>query len=515
MPRRLWILALILAGAAHAAPLRVGTITVRVTPLFDAAEVSRGGFYRIAEKLQVNSRETLIREFLLFQEGDELDDAKLHETERNLRQLDFLRSVSVTAGPSHDGVVDVVVDTEDAWTTDIDADYSNEGDQATYSLGVKQKNLFNRGGDIELRDAKGLFRHTSSVEVADPEMFGPYWNADALVSVNSDGNEEKLSIERPLYSYATPYTFNASFDHLLQDARTFQSGEIDSAFRQMHREWTVQGGRVVRATPEAMSRLLAGADFLDDSFRAIQGAAPSMRHFRYLEIGADRTRFNVVSLDHVDYGMRRQDFNLGAHASLFAAVSPPTSGQGVVWRLRSDDSYGYAFGSDSFLLTHVTATTRIGATNRNAIVSDDTRFVVTLPAEHPQAFVARGRVDIGWDLDRDLQFFADAQNGLRAYPNFAFEGTRRIILNVEHRLFLGRELLQMIEPGVAVFVDTGEAVNGEFSRHRLRTDFGFGLRCGIARLDSTMLRLDVSYAINSSPTGDRGFEVSFATVQAF
>ena len=122
-------------------------------------------------------------------------------------------------------MVDVVVDTEDAWTTDIDADYSNEGEQAIYGFGLKQKNLFNRGSDVEVRVAKGLFRHTSSVEVVDPEIFGPYWNADALVSINSDGNEERLSIERPLYSYATPYTFNASFDHLLQNARTFQAGD--------------------------------------------------------------------------------------------------------------------------------------------------------------------------------------------------------------------------------------------------------------------------------------------------
>jgi hypothetical protein len=264
-----------------------------------------------------------------------------------------------------------------------------------------------------------------------------------------------------------------------------------------------------------MTRLLGGIDLLDDSFRPIKGTEPVHRHFRYLEMGMDRTRFNFITLDHVDFGMRKQDFNLGAHAAFFFAGTPPLSGQGVSWRFRSDASYGRNIGQHAFLITRATGTTRIRSENRNAIFSDDTRFIFKLPTARPQTFVAHMRLDIGWDLDRDVQFLLDGQNGLRAYPNFSFDGSRRILFNFEHRIFLGRELLQMFEPGAAIFMDMGEAVNGGFRRHEIKTDFGIGLRCGIARLDTAMLRLDVSYALHNSPTSDRGIEISFATVQAF
>jgi hypothetical protein len=517
MARRTWFVILMFAAAARAAPLRVGTITVRVTPLFSGAEMSRGGFYRAAEKMQINTRESLVRRFLLFHEGDELDEAKLRESERSLRQLDFLRSVSITAGPPHDGVVDVTVATEDAWTSDFNADYSNDGGQALYDFDVTQKNLFNRGGGVALRTEKGLFRHTNSIEVTDPELFGPYWNGDALMALSTDGHHERLSVERPLFSYATSRTALASFDHLLQNGRTFQDGEIATIFRQSHREAFLQAGRVIRSRPAAITRVLAGLDLIDDSFRAIQRVAPNRRRFRFLEIGVDRTRFNFITLDHVDFGVRKQDFNIGAHASVFVAGSPRRSRPGVLWRFRGDGSYGRTIGANTFLLTRATATIRLHGSDvkRNGIVSDDTRLIIKLPTVHPQTFVAHARVDIGWNLDRDMQFLADGQNFLRAYPNFSFAGGRRFIFNAEHRVFLGRELLQLFEPGVAGVLDTGEAVNGGFHGRDLRTDFGIGLRCGISRLESTMLRLDFGYAANRSPGSERGFEITFGTVQVF
>jgi hypothetical protein len=54
-----------------------------------------------------------------------------------------------------------------------------------------------------------------------------------------------------------------------------------------------------------------------------------------------------------------------------------------------------------------------------------------------------------------------------------------------------------------------------FRLRDVRTDVGAGLRFGIARFESTMLRLDFAYALNDSPTSSRGFVVSFATTQAF
>src|SRR6267142_5442542 len=134
---------LLCALAAHSEPpMRIGRITIDAVPLFNAAEATHGSFYRGANLLHVQTRVGLLRRFLLFREGDVYDPAKLAESERNLRLFDFLDSVSVTASPPHDGVVDVTVVTKDAWTTVVNGDFSNEGGKALYDIDLAQKDLF-------------------------------------------------------------------------------------------------------------------------------------------------------------------------------------------------------------------------------------------------------------------------------------------------------------------------------------------------------------------------------------
>gem|GEM_PF-332756 len=490
--------------------LRVGTVTVNAGSLFNKSESARGGFYRGANVLHSQTPEPLLRSFLLFREGEPFDETRLRESERNLRALDFVKSASITESAPHDGVVDVTVTTEDEFTTDANVDFSNDGGRSLYDFDITQKDLFGTGAEADVRVANGRERRTRSIELLHPALLGAYTNGDLLVARSSDGGEEKLVIEQPLYSYTTPYTWSASFDHLKQDSRVYELGSVAALFRERHRELTATYGNVLASTPDFAVRLLAGVDFLSDEFAPRFGLAPDDRNFRFFETGIDSQEFDFIKLDHVDLGMREQDFNLGMHVSVFAAVAPSH-----VVRFRADNSYGHAFGKGAFVLTRLTATTREHADNRNTIVSSDTRLVDRWQTALPQTSVARFRLDYGSDIDRDIQFFADGQNGLRAYPNFAFSGTRRVVFNAEHRVFLGREWLQLFEPGAAVFIDSGTATNDRQLLRNWKTDAGIGLRFGVARFESTMLRLDVAYAFNGSPLSRRGLVFSFATTQAF
>jgi hypothetical protein len=490
--------------------IRVGHVTVHAGSLFSSSESARGGFYRVANfLLHAQTPEPLLRSFLLFHEGEPFDETRLRESERNLRALDFVKSASIMESAPHDGVVDVTVTTEDEFTTDANVDFSNDGGRSLYDLDVTQKDLFGTGAEADVRVANLRERRTQSLELLHPALLGAYTNADLLLAHSSDGGEEKLAIERPLFSYTTPYTFAASLDQLKQDSRVYELGSVASLFRQRHREATLSYGSVLAASPGMAIRLLAGIDFVSDAFQPRQGLAPDDRNFKFFESGIDSQFFDFIKLDHVDLGMREQDFNLGAHFSIAGGVTPSR-----VLRFRSDNSFGHRFGARAFVLTRLTATVREHAA-RNAIVSSDTRFVDRWSSSLPQTSVARFRVDYGSDVDRDVQFFADGQNGLRAYPNFAFSGTRRVVFNAEHRIFLGREWLQLFEPGAAVFLDSGTATSDRQLLRGWKSDAGVGLRIGIPRYESTMIRIDAAYAFNASPLSRKGVVFSIATSQAF
>jgi hypothetical protein len=219
-----------------------------------------------------------------------------------------------------------------------------------------------------------------------------------------------------------------------------------------------------------------------------------------------------VKLNYVDRDLRDQDFNLGPFTSLRVAVSQPWHGRPLTLRLRAAAGAGYAFSDHSFVIGQISAWTR-APHDRNTVISFDGRSIVRIDTHFPQAFVTRARVDAGWQLDRDVQFLADGQTGLRAYPDFAFEGNRRIVVNVEHRVFLGHELFQLFGPGAALFVDSGHAGDGPF--RGMKSDAGAGLRFGMARLNAALIRIDWAYAFNSSPHSRSGAVWSISTTQAF
>ena len=96
---------------------------------------------------------------------------------------------------------------------------------------------------------------------------------------------------------------------------------------------------------------------------------------------------------------------------------------------------------------------RVGTPQRNAIASGELEMIRPWNSRFPQTSIVRLEYTRGWDLDPEVQFFADGETGLRAYRLHAFEGDQRMILNVEHRFFLGRELFHVLSPGAAVFFD--------------------------------------------------------------
>jgi hypothetical protein len=506
-------------AAVSSAPVHIGRVIIVPMPIFNSAEAGQGSFYRLANLLHIQTREAFLRRFLLFREGDVYDPTRLAETERNLRTFGFLKKASVTASEPRDGVVDVTVLTEDASTTTVTGDFSNDGGKATYDVDLSQKDLFGSGSELQLHIDRAIERRTNTLEFLHPAVFGPYWNLDTLYAKNSDGSEQKLVLERPLYSYTTPWTASFIFDLLQRDERIFHDGKVAARFKQQHRELTLWRSHVLRNTQHGSSQLVGGFALLDDSFshdvKRPFDVTPDDRHFRFIDVGYESTGFRYVKLDYVDRDLLEQDVNLGQVTTVHAAISPGTSpDRPVTWMFRGMERIGYAVGDRSVLLGQITATTR-APRRRNTIISLDGRSITRFRTIHPQAFVSRVRLDLGEQLDRDVQFLADGQNGLRAYPNFAFEGSRRLILNAEHRVFLGRELLQLFGLSAAAFADSGTAVSGPIRLRDMKSDVGIGLRIGIASYDGALIRIDYALALNNSPVSRRGRVWSISTMHAF
>ncbi|PYQ52800.1 MAG: hypothetical protein DMF59_03560 [Acidobacteria bacterium] len=514
------LLALVLLTASlDAQPLRIGSISIEPLDVYSASEQQHGSFYRLADRLHIETRRRVIEKFLLFHAGDLYQPERLAETERNLRGLGFLKSASVTASAPHDGVVDVRVVTQDSWSIAPETQAGSRGGMNTYGATISETNLLGLGKDIELGWNKGVDRNQIALNYNDPAFFAPYLRAHFGYAHTSDGYNRQFNVRRPFFSFATRWASDATFTAFRQNNKLYRDGVEVSRFQQNHRDFGAAYGIALDPNDKSANRLSFGFRSIDDDFTTISGhlGFRSMREFRYLLARYDFAENDFLKRNFVNKDLRYEDFNLGRHYSVEAAVSPTLLGVDSTTefiRLRGGD--GMRLGANAFVMPSFGFSTRLASGLQNATGSAALLYVNRHGDEHPHTTVGHLLLDGGWRMDPEAQFFADGLSGLRGYRAHSFAGSRAITINFEERFYLGREILQLAAPGVVAFADAGNATDGGFgSLMRLKSDIGVGIRVGLPRTPKNLLRIDFAYALNRDPRGRRGLLVSFSSGQAF
>jgi hypothetical protein len=502
-------------------PVRIGTITIRPFDVFSPEEETGGWIYRAANALHSTTREGVLRAWLLFREGDVYEPEMLAETERNLRASGLVRSASVRAGPVHDGVVDVEVVTQDAWSLQIGVALGRDGGEMRQGFKLGEKNILGSGRRLAIAYGQDSDRSYRSVEVLDPQFLIPFGRAHLIWGSNSDGDERLLELGRPFYSVGARWSALARYFDGSRNESIYREGAEISRYQLEGRQIRANFAGAPRASPRGAFRIGAGFDLREERFAPLPGweagPIPSDRLYRDLFVQLETVGPDFVTWNYVNQDLRYEDFDLGRSLLLTAGVSPKAFGAPVTSYLAALRwQEGFRFGANAFLIATVEGGARFETTPRNALVSAEVLLVRRFTTSYPQTLVARLQAARGWNLDADRLLEADGATGLRAYPLHAFQGDRRILANVEYRAFCGCELLQLVAPGAAVFVDAGTAVPpGEPLRwSSIKVDAGVGLRFAIART-SSIFRVDVGYAFQPDPRGRRGWLVSFSGGQAF
>ncbi len=516
------LLTFLIITAAHAQanpPLRVGKISLEILNVYSPSEEQHGYFYRLADRLHIDTRHAVIKQFLLFHEGDVFRPERLQETERNLRALAFLKSASVTASTPHDGVVDVHVVTQDAWSIAPETQAGSRGGMSTYGATLSETNLLGLGKDVEIGWSKGVDRRQLALNYNDPAFFAPYLRAHFGYAHNSDGNNRQFNLRRPFFAFATPWASEATFSAFRQNDRLYRSGVEVSRLQQNHRDFGASYGIALSPNDEQANRLSFGFRSIDDRFAPIRGhlGFESARRYRYVVLRYEHAENSFLKLNFVNKDLRYEDFNLGRRFSIEGAVSPSAFGTSATTELiHVKGGEGFRIAETSFVMPYVNVSTRLASGFQNAIAGANVLYVDRRGEDFPRTLVGRLAVNSGWRMDPELQFFADGLTGLRGYRAHTFEGYRSVVINLEERFYLGRELLQLASPGVVAFIDAGNASDGGLrSLLALKTDVGVGIRVGLPRTPKNLLRIDFAYALSRDPLGRKGWLVSFSSGQAF
>ena len=240
---------LFLASASEASrrpppkTVQIRTINVEVKNVFDPEVPGENHWpFTWANFLHIRTRASVIRKALLMKPGDVVDRAILEESERNLRQLPFVKDAKILEVPATGGQADLVVKTQDTWTTQPQVNFGSEGGQSHFDVGFLEENFLGYGKSLSY-----FVRHNHNgtgqeFGYVDPQIMNSRFRLDSLFRDTPFGNEQHVTLVRPFYALETRVAGGITVDHRKDLQKVFENGSESSRYSINHSNLDLFGG---------------------------------------------------------------------------------------------------------------------------------------------------------------------------------------------------------------------------------------------------------------------------------
>ncbi len=490
----------------------IGEVVLEKSDVFDLTDERENGFfYRLVNKLHIITKDEVIEKQLLLKAGDLYSKRLADESERILRRNVYLYDVSIEPFPKSDGTVDLHVSTRDVWTLKPSLSLSRKGGENKTILGIHELNLLGRGQAVRFERIEDINRTTNSIEFSDAHLGSSWVSAALLVSDNSDGHSNFLSLIRPFYALDTRWTAGVTgFD---DDRRStlHELGEQVAEYQHEREQFTAFGGWSAGLSGGWVRRYTAGVVFDDNRFSEVidgtlPAAVPEDRNLVYPFLGFEMLQDQFETTHNREQIERTEDFFTGTRFTATLGLSKEDFGadrDAVLYWASYSRSFG-AFDKKSLLFSAWASGRQESGDSKNAKVGFIARYY--RPQSEKRLFYMTMRGIHGHDLDLDNPIELGGDSGLRGYPLRYQSGDANFLFSVEQRYFWDWYPFRMFRVGGAIFADVGRTwgdnpVGGESSGW-LR-DVGFGLRFAPTRTGTRkILHLDIAFPLDGDASID-------------
>jgi outer membrane protein assembly factor BamA len=496
----------------EAAGAVIGEVRIDNHNIFDLTDEKENGIlYRAANALHIQTRAAVVRRQLLFKPGERVSARLIEETERVMRSNRVFYDVSMVPVGYRNGVVDIEVRTRDTWTLEPGVSASRAGGVNKTTSSVQDTNFLGTGillGASRFRDAD---RSGTQYRVSMPHALDGWTAIDYLHAQLSDGETRTASIARPFYAMDTRWTagFSTSTDTRVDSL--FSNGAKIAQFRHRADSAEAFGGWSEGLVNNWTHRYSAGISYQKDSYR---DEPPLPAPVPPLQIPPDQTlvspffRYELVhdeyeKVKNRDLIERPEYFAMGTQANvrLGRALTNLGSTQNL-WLYSAGASDGFRLPSNQVLLGSASVSGQGGyAPLDKHLASGSIRFYGH-PDSRTLTFVSLSGDNLK-DTTASSQLTLGGDTGLRGYPRGYQTGDRRLLLNVEERVYTDWYPFRLFRVGGALFYDWGRAWGGPGespSSARWLSNVGLGLRILSTRSSfGNVLHVDFAFPLNRDP----------------
>ena len=232
--------------ALEAAGAIIGEIEFDRQNVFDLNNPEENNaLYRLANRWHIVTRESIIRNQLLFQTGDPVFEPVTGGVRAPAASECLL---SMTPGLSRsgtkNGVVDIRVRTRDLWTLMPGLSVSRSGGENRSRVSLSERNLLGRGISVRFSYTDDVDRESASFQFFDRNLGKSWVSFFSEFADNSDGDTIDLRLVRPFYELDARWSSGGTFFDETRTETFYDLGEefaeysIDQEFHTLFYGWS-------------------------------------------------------------------------------------------------------------------------------------------------------------------------------------------------------------------------------------------------------------------------------------
>jgi hypothetical protein len=485
--------------------LRIEEIKVVRKSVFDPEiKEENKKLYLWVNKFHFLTKERIIRQELLFKEGDIYDKKLLEESERNLRDLGFLGKVKIEEVKRNNGGVEILVKTQDQWSTVVS--FSGEAVGKYYSLEIyfEEHNLLGWGKSLFLGYTKTTERENKQLSLMDGNILGTRLFLCADIYKRSDGHLYNIIFTRPFYSLETKYSFGSQYLNEDSKVNYYQEGKDIFAYRiknerfyfELSKSSGAEWKKIFSPFYQSESKLYSFYSYQDSSQYA--EFLPPNRNLQHFGFSLKLWHPQFEKLSYVDNFGKIEDVDFG-----FSIQGKWGLSLNDLFSQKRTDVFSFKFlfpfylNNNQYLFFSYLTKGEFENIRWEKILSQiEMRLYWKIP--YWQTLVFRALGIISWRQENSFQLFLDGTNGVRGFEKYRFAGKNDIVFNFEDRIFSPWKILTVGLGGV-LFFDGGYIWNEKLTGQRLHTDVGVGLRFGFTKSNAWRVsRLDFAKSLETN-----------------
>ncbi len=488
---------------------RISKVHVTNLDVFDEANPRESNpVYRFLNRIHVNTRAGLIKNVLLFQEGDAYEPRLIDESARLLRSRQYLYDADIRPVSRCGDDVAVEVITRDVWSLTIDASFDRSGGENNFGLGIRDTNLMGTGTELSLKTKQDIDRDSTELSYKNDNLRGSRLKTRLRYADNDDGSDAFALLELPFYSLDATRAWTLSFRENEKIDEQFFRGDEVTEVRHDHEDYRVAYGLSNGLQDGVTRRWYLGWWHRNDRFSPGEDLPPPdpfpedrELSFPYVEFSSIEDKYeervNLYQFERIeDLHVGRQFYTrLGYSDAAFGGNADRFVFEGAYRDTLLHSARHLFVHSLTFSGLHNFDTDRA----EDLVMNYRLRYIVS-PSKY-RSYLADFRTTYTKNLNTNQQIFMGGENYLRAFDNRFQVGDRSFALNLERRTYTDIHLFNLVRVGWAFFVDIGRAwdpdVDTNFEDDYL-ANVGFGLRLASSKSDAgRFLHIDVAFPLTN------------------